>query len=98
MKFPSRANRSSLNFPNEARSFDAEKARVLFWGYDTAIEISFFLEIAALRLIHPPTDETEAGLLEAFDTVRDRVHEVAVDVWRRGPRDRYAFTLTAEDV
>lgn len=98
MSILSREGRASLNFPNETRSFDPVKGRVLFWGYDRAIEISFFLEIEALRKLRPATDETEAGVLKEFDAARRRIHELATTVWRRGPRDRYAFTLTAADV
>jgi len=32
-----------LNFPNNSRSFDANRSRVCFWGYDSTIEISFFV-------------------------------------------------------
>lgn len=90
--------RSALNFPNEVRSFDPVKHRILFWGYDSAIEISFFLEIEALRAICSLGDETEAGILAEFDAARERVHEIATKVWQRGSHDRYAFTLTVDDV
>jgi hypothetical protein len=36
-----------LHFPNPSRYFDEKSSRILFWGYDRTIEVSFFLETAA---------------------------------------------------
>jgi len=38
-----------LSFPNPSRSFDASRNRICFWGYDSTIEISFFIEADALK-------------------------------------------------
>jgi hypothetical protein len=38
----------ALNFPNGSRSFDARRDLIRFWGYDSALEISFFVEMSAL--------------------------------------------------
>ena len=32
-----------LNFPNQSRVFDATRRAVRFWGYESAMEWSFFV-------------------------------------------------------
>ena len=86
-----------LNFPNPSRSFDATTNRVRFWGYDSAIEISFFVEADALRKLCPEMSNVEAGLLKAFDAARKRIHEVADQVYVFGRNGSFAYILTAED-
>jgi hypothetical protein len=86
-----------LNFPNQSRSFDAARGRVRFWGYDSAIEISFFVEAAALQKLSPEMCGAESGFLNAFDAARDRIHEVAGKVYLRGHKGLYAYVLAAED-
>jgi len=73
-----------LSYPNPSRSFDASSRRVCFWGYDSAIEISFFVE-------------AESGFLQAFDAALNRIHEVADKVYARGGKRSYACILAAED-
>ena len=87
----------TLSFPNPSRSFDATKNRVQFWGYDSAIEVSFFVEADALRKLCPEMSNVEAGLLKAFDAARKRIHAVAEVVYARGRNGSYAYILTAED-
>jgi len=86
-----------LHFPNPSRSFDASSSRILFWGYDSTIEVSFFLEAAALKRLYPDIDNTETELLKAFDTARDKIYEVADGVYRRGGggKGTYAYVLAA---
>ena len=86
-----------LNFPNPSRSFDATTNRVRFWGYDSAIEISFFVEADALRKLCPEMSNVEAGLLKAFDAARKRIHEVADKVYVLSRNGSFAYILTAED-
>jgi len=86
-----------LNFPNPSRSFDASSSRVCFWGYDSAIEVSFFVEADALKRLCPEMSSAEAGFLEAFDTVRKRIQEVADEVYVRGGKGSCAYSLSAED-
>ncbi len=86
-----------LNFPNPSRSFDAKRKRVRFWGYDSAIEIAFFVEADALRKLCPQMSDVEAGFLMAFDAERTRIYEVATKVYRRGSNGSYAYTLAADD-
>ncbi len=86
-----------VNFPNPSRSFDASSNRVLFWGYDSAMEISFFVEAAALKQLCPEMGDAEAGFLKAFDTARARIYEVADKVYGRGSQGSYAYSLTAKE-
>ncbi|MGI9414953.1 MAG: DUF1488 domain-containing protein [Hyphomicrobiales bacterium] len=87
----------TLSFPNLSRSYDETRNRVRFWGYDTAIEISFFVEAAALRTLVPDLIDGEAELLKAFDDTRERIHEVADAVYARSRKDSYVYILAPED-
>ena len=88
-----------LQFPNPSRSFDPDSSRVLFWGYDSSMEISFFLQTAALKRLYPEMTSAEPEFLKAFDTARERIYEVANQVYRRGGggKGTYAYVLEAED-
>jgi hypothetical protein len=86
-----------LSFPNPSRSFDADKSRVRFWAYDSSIEISFFVEADALKRLCPDMSSAEAGFLQAFDAVRQRIHEVADKVYGRGGKGSFAYILAAKD-
>jgi hypothetical protein len=37
-----------IDFPNHSRSYDATRHAVRFWGHDSAIEASFFIDEDAL--------------------------------------------------
>ena len=87
----------TISFPNATRSYDPVKGRVRFWGYDGAIEVSFFLDDSALRKLCPATGFTEDDLLAAFDAVRKRIHSVAVKVYGRRRKGEYACWLSASD-
>jgi len=88
-----------LHFPNPSRSFDPDSSRVLFWGYDSTIEVSFFLQTAALKRLYPEMTNAEPEFLKAFDTARERIYEVADKIYRRGGggKGAYAYVLAAED-
>ena len=86
-----------LSFPNPCRSFDATRNRVCFWGYDRAIEVSFFVEVDALKRLYPEMSGAEAGFLNAFDAVRNRIHEVANKVYVGGSQGSYSYSLSAND-
>jgi len=88
-----------LHFPNPSRSFDPDSRRILFWGYDSTMEVSFFLDVAALKRVSPDMTNAEPELLKAFDTARGRIYEVADKVYRRGGggKGTYAYVLAAED-
>ena len=88
-----------LHFPNPSRSFDPDSSRVMFWGYDSAMEISFFLDVAALKRLYPEISNASPEYLKAFDTARDRIYEVADQVYCRGGggKGTYAYVLADED-
>jgi hypothetical protein len=75
-----------VSFPNPSRSFDARQNRIRFWGYDSTMEISFFVEASAMQKLCPEVTNEEAALLDAFDRVCTRIHEVAEKVYARNRR------------
>lgn len=88
-----------LHFPNPSRSFDETHNRVLFWGYDKTLEVSFFLDVAALKRLYPKMANVESEFLKAFDSAQERIYEVADKVYRQGGggKGAYAYVLAAED-
>jgi hypothetical protein len=86
-----------LSDPNPCRSFDISHRRVCFWGYDSTIEISFFVGTDVLKRRYPDMSDAESGFLQAFDAALNRIHEVADKVYARGGKGSYAYTLAAED-
>jgi len=87
-----------LSFPNPSRSFDASTGRICFWGYDSTIEVSFFVGIDALKRLCPDMSGAESGFLQAFDAALNRIHKVADKVYARGGKGVYAYILAAEDI
>lgn len=85
----------ALDFPNETRSYDAKGNRIRFWGYDKAMEVSFFVEADALCELDPDTRTDEAGYLETFDATRDRIYETARKAYSR--TRQAAYLLAAAD-
>jgi hypothetical protein len=79
----------ALHFPNQARSFDATRRAVRFWGHDGALEGMFFVLEDSLKKIQPNMRCDEAGLLSAFDRNRELIYATAVKVYRRGRRGSY---------
>jgi hypothetical protein len=78
-----------IEFPNHSRSYDRTRRAVRFWGYDSAIETSFFISEDALKRIQPDVRSDEPGLLNAFDTNRDLICAAAARVYVRGRRGSY---------
>jgi hypothetical protein len=62
---------------------------VHFWGSDSAIEISFFINEDALTTIQPGVSLDESGFLSAFDANRDLICAAAAKVYIRGSRGSY---------
>ena len=85
-----------LTFPNSSRSYDATRRAVRFWGYDTAMEWSFFVTADALKHIRPATNDDEASMLAAFDVHRDRICAAAIKLYARGRKGSYE--VGAEDL
>lgn len=68
----------ALNFPNASRSYDERRGCVRFWGYDSSLEIAFFVDVAALQQLSPSTPDEEDGYLTAFDAALERIHSRAM--------------------
>jgi hypothetical protein len=79
----------SLSFPNRSRSYDATRRAVRFWGYDTAMERSFFVSEDALKRVQPSMRFDEAGFLGAFDSNRELIYAAAAKVYARGRKGSY---------
>ena len=78
-----------IEFPNHSRSYDQTRHAVRFWGHDSAIEASFFIDEDALRRIQPDARPDESGFLNAFDSNRDAICAAAARVYVRGSRGSY---------
>ena len=78
-----------IDFPNQSRSYDATRRAVRFWGSDSAIETSFFINEDALTRIHPGVSLDESGFLRVFDANRDLICAAAANVYVRGKKGSY---------
>jgi hypothetical protein len=78
-----------IEFPNHSRSYDQTRRAVRFWGHDSALETTFFIDEDALRRIQPDAHLDEAGFLKAFDCNRDAICAAAAKVYVRGSRGSY---------
>jgi hypothetical protein len=85
-----------LNFPNDSRSYDTRRRAVRFWGYDSAMESSFFVTYEALKRLQPDLMCDEAAALLAFDHHRNAIYAAAANVYARGRKGSYE--LSAEEV
>jgi hypothetical protein len=78
-----------INFPNHSRSYDPTRRAVRFWGSDSAIETSFFINEDALTKIQPGISRDEMGFLTAFDANRDLICTAAAKIYVRGKKGSY---------
>ena len=78
-----------IDFPNHSRSYDSTRRAVHFWGHDSAMEASFYIEEDALARIQPGVQLDESGLLGAFDANRDKICAAAAKLYVRGSRGSY---------
>jgi hypothetical protein len=79
----------TLSFPKLSRCYDPTRRAVRFWGYDSAMETSFFVMADALRRQQTGTRPDETSLLSAFDSNRDRICAAAAKVYKRGSKGSY---------
>ena len=84
----------ALTFPNASCSYDATRRAVRFWGYESAMERSFFITGEALVSIQPKTSFDEAGLIKAFALNRDRIYAAATAVHARGRKGSYELVAS----
>jgi len=82
-----------LSFPNQSRFYDATRRAVRFWGHDSAMEASFYVNEDALKRVQSDIRLDEAGLLRAFDLNRERIYAVAAKVYGRGRKGSYDLQL-----
>lgn len=85
----------AISFPNNSRSYDATRHAVRFWGYDSAMEASFFIDEQALKRVQADMQFDEVGLLRAFDLNREQIFSTAAKVYAR--RHKGSYDLTAAD-
>ena len=81
-----------LNFPNDSRSYDATRRAVRFWGYDSAMETSFFVTYEALKHLQPDLMYDEAAAWRVFDHHRNAIYAAAAKVYARGRKGSYELT------
>src|ERR1700754_3231767 len=79
----------AISFPNDSRSYDATRRAVRFWGYDSAMEASFYVAEDALKRIQPDMRFDAEGVLRAFDLNRDVIRTAAAKVYQRGHKGSY---------
>jgi hypothetical protein len=79
----------ALNFPNASRSYDATRHAVRFWGYDNAMEWSFFVTAGALKHLRPAIAESEAAMLDVFDFHREQICAAAAKLFARARKGSY---------
>jgi hypothetical protein len=84
----------AIAFPNRSRSYDATRRAVHFWGYDSAMERSFFITQDALKRIQPDMRFEEAAILGAFDSNRTLIYAIATKVYSRGTKGSYDIIPT----
>jgi hypothetical protein len=89
MLLPKAGRAMALNFPNASRSYDSTRRAVRFWGYDSAMETSFFVLADALRQLQPGIPPDETSLLGAFDSHRELICAAAAKVYKRGNKGSY---------
>ena len=83
----------TLSFPNDSRSYDATRRAVRFWGYDSAMENSFFVTDDALKRLQPAAAYDEAAALDVFDRNRNAIYAATGIALRRLPIDRAALAV-----
>jgi Protein of unknown function (DUF1488) len=83
-----------LDFPNQSRFFDPTRRAVRFWGYDNAMEWSFFVSEEALRSLQPNMDRDTVSLLRAFDANLTTIHAAATKAYNRERKGFYDLLVT----
>jgi hypothetical protein len=75
-----------IDFPNHSRLYDATRRAVRFWGHDSAIKASVFINEDALKRIQLDGRLDESGFLKAFDSNRDLICAAAAKLYVPGSR------------
>jgi len=82
-----------LIFPHLGRCYDSTRKGIRFYGCDHTIEIPFFIEQDALLMFDADEHTSDAGYLRTFDANRERICDVASDVYSRQPKQWYGLLL-----
>ncbi|HEY2021351.1 DUF1488 domain-containing protein [Paraburkholderia sp.] len=82
----------ALQFPNPSRIYDASRHCVCFWGYDNSREITFLVDDAILRNLHPGVGSDERSILGAFDQGREKILDIAKKLYVGGAQNRYSIS------
>jgi Protein of unknown function (DUF1488) len=83
-----------LSFPNQSRVYDPTRRAVRFWGYESAMEWSFFVTDDALKHMQPDLPRDEADLLKVFDSNRQLIHAAASKAFSRTRKGSYELTTS----
>lgn len=86
-----------LAFPNAARSYDASRRSVRFWGHESQFEFTFEVDADALQRLSPHSADDESSLLRAFDANRSRIQTAAGLAHARGRQSIYRLSVTSFD-
>lgn len=84
----------SLHFPNPIRRYDTARGCVCFWGSDSALEIAFEVELAALRSIDSSAGPGEASMLRAYDGHLATIREAAGAAYSRKRKSYHRLTAS----
>lgn len=82
----------ALQFPNPSRCYDASHHCVSFWGYDNSREITFVVDDAMLKNLLPSMGGDERSILGAFDESREKLLEIAKNLYVGGSQNRYSIS------
>ena len=69
-----------LSYPNPCRSFDASHRRDCFWGYDSTIEISFYVGTDAFKWLCMANSYFMRQLAHAEIEIFQRVKRTVLDL------------------
>lgn len=87
----------TLAFPNPIRSYDPARDCVCFWGSDSTLEVTFQVEIAALRRMTSAmgnAETDEVSLLAVFDANLTRIQKAAGAAYSRHRRSYHRLSAS----
>jgi len=73
----------SLHFPNAIRSYNGAHHDITFWWHDTALEITFVIELAALQFMRGDKSTVEQELTHIFDQNVSLIHAAAKRIYEK---------------
>ena len=85
----------SLDFPNPIFNFSDANLGITFWGHDTALEITFFIDLSALQFMQGNKSTYEKVLCETFNQNINLIHATAKRKYKK-QKGNY-IRLTVDD-